>query len=245
MRRLLLSLFGLLLLGAAGYGGWTQAVKPGRFPLEELRVRGATRTGLEPIKEAMAAPLGSNLLAIDLKGARERLLALPWVRRVEVDRIFPDALAVSVVEKQPVCLALVGETLVLLDEYGQTIKPLEKGDPVLAPIVRPPEGEEGPEEVVALLNLLARQAWLKEYISEARGLAGGRWVLTTRRGIRLLLPPQPEASLELLARLQAKHNLLDRPLRQVDLRIPRRVAVRPLQGSMPPEPKPPTARGKP
>lgn len=229
--RLILNLVALgLLAGAVGWG-WHEARQPGRMPLREIRFQGLVHTDADKALEVVAIPKETNLLRIRPDDVRERMLEhLPWLRDVDVRRLYPDALAITVMEKTPVCMGRDRDgRVMLMDEYGTPIKPLEAGDPLQPPLVTPhgSRDDEG-ARVVALVNLLGRHPWLKPRISDANGLPGGRWVLNTREGVRLLLPPEGDAALEVLKQLQEKYQLLDRRIRQVDLRISGKAAVRPL-----------------
>lgn len=206
--------------------GWHEANKPGRFPLQEMRLSGLVNTSVEQTNEAVGAEKGVNLLHIDPRTVKIRLESLPWIRSVHVKRQFPSTLIVRVVERVAVGMVREKDRLFLVDEYGVPIKPLEKTDPLMLPIIVSAPGEEKAAQVVWLINLLSRHAWLKDHISEAVGLPGGRWTLYTKQGIKLLLSQRTDQELELLRRLQEQFAVLDRKIRQVELRIPGKAMVR-------------------
>ncbi|MBF0434584.1 MAG: FtsQ-type POTRA domain-containing protein [Magnetococcales bacterium] len=222
----ILILLGILFLVASLALGWWVANQPGRFALQRIQLNGFAKTTKAEALDQIGVQAGANLLWVDPRTVRDRLQVLPWVRSVWVRRVFPDTLVIEITEKIPVCMGLVGEKLVLLDEYGQPIKPYATGDALLLPVVRPPPNKDGPREVVWLINLLDRFPGLKEMISEAVGHAGKRWSLYTRRGVKLLISERADQELELLMKLQKKYRILDRKIRQVELRIPGKVAVR-------------------
>ena len=226
MLRLLVILGGILLVVATVVLGVWLARQPGRFALARIDLDGLVQTKQSTAMEKIRIQGGSNLLRIDPRVVKERLQDLPWVRSVQVRRVFPDALSVQISEKIPVCMGIVDERLVILDEYGQPIKPFEVGDPYRLPVVRPKNKQEAAREIVWMINLLDRFSSIKEIISEAVGFAGKRWVLYTNKGVKLLISENAEQELELLLKLQKKYKILDRKIRQVELRIPGKVAVR-------------------
>ena len=72
------------------------------FPLREMTVRGAlTHTPLAEIEQAAAGRVTGNFFAVDLAEVRAALEGLPWVRRVEVRRIWPDRLEATLEEHVP------------------------------------------------------------------------------------------------------------------------------------------------
>ena len=57
-------------------------------------------------------------------------------------------------------------------------------------------------------------------------MPGGRWTLYTKQGVKVLLSKRTDQELALLKRLQEQYAVLDRKIRQVELRIPGRAMVR-------------------
>ena len=225
----LLSLIGLL-LGATL--GWQEVNKPGWFPLQEIRISGLANTPMALAMEATGVEKGNNLLAVSPRVVHARIARLPWVRSVHVKRQFPSTLLIRVVERVAIGTVREEGRLFLVDAYGATIKPMEKDDPLMLPIVVSAEGEgegEGEEkktQAVRLISLLAKHTWLNNRLSEAVGLPGGRWTLYTRDGVKLLFSKRTDQELELLKRLQEQYAVLDRKIRQVELRIPGKAMVR-------------------
>ncbi len=206
--------------------GWHEVSQPGWFPLQEMRVSGLIHTSVAQATEAVGVEKGSNLLGVNPRTVQVRLESLPWVRSVHVKRQFPSILYIRVVEKVAVGMVREEDRLFLVDEYGVSIKPLEKGDPLMLPIIVSAPGEEKAAQVVWLINLLAKHAWLQQRISEAVGAPGGRWTLYTKQGVKLLLSNRTDQELDLLKRLQDQYAILDRKIRQVELRVPGRAMVR-------------------
>lgn len=69
------------------------------FPLREVSVRGTlAKTSREDIEAAMQSRISGNFFAADLAAIRAALEQLPWVRRVDVRRAWPDRIEVSLEE---------------------------------------------------------------------------------------------------------------------------------------------------
>ncbi|MBF0180828.1 MAG: FtsQ-type POTRA domain-containing protein [Magnetococcales bacterium] len=227
-------LAGLCLLA---WQGWEMLKLADLFPLQKIHVRGLVNTSRKDAFLAMETPKGTNLLSIDPEKIRSRLLSLPWIHSVQVKRVFPGTLTISLTEKNAACLGRMGERLMVMDEYGKPIKPFEVGDPLLLPVITPLPGPHQAANVVWIVNLLDKHAWIKDRISEAVGQAGGRWDLYTKKGVKLLLSNRGDQELALLHRMQKHYKILDLRVRQIELRIANRVAVRPESGpeALPPE----------
>lgn len=162
-----------LLYGAATllivYGCIHYVVHLPVFPLREIRVIGDVgHVTNEQVAAVMARELRGNFFTVDLAQAREAFEKLPWVRKVNVRRQWPDRLEVAVEEHQP--LARWGSTA-LVNAHGEVFEaaissklPVFFGpegtavevvtryaefDRLLAPIGRK----------VVLITLSARRAW--------------------------------------------------------------------------------------
>lgn len=227
MVRNLLTLLVMALMVASGWFGWQQARQAGRFPLRDVQLLGLVHTSPGQVQAVLGFEKGVNILTVDPEEVQSKMLTLPWMRKVAVDRILPDRLLITVEEKNAVATGRNGDNLVVLDEYGTVIKPLSPGDPLQPPIISFTRGEGASSEVVRFLNLLSRHPWLKGRLSEAVSLSAERWVLYTQEGVRILLSKQGDQALETLRRLQDQHKILDRNIQQVDLRVSGRVAIRP------------------
>jgi len=70
--------------------------------------------------EAMVKPnvVARGVLNADLEKIREKLASYPLIREVEVARLLPDRLRVTIVERQPVALARKGNSVVCVDDEG-------------------------------------------------------------------------------------------------------------------------------
>jgi cell division protein FtsQ len=162
-----------LLHGAAAllifYGCIQYVVHLPVFPLREIRVIGDVgHVTNEQVAAVIARELRGNFFTVDLAQAREAFEKLPWVRKVNVRRQWPDRLEIEVEEHQP--LARWGSTA-LVNAHGEVFEaaissklPVFFGpegtavevvaryaefDRLLAPIGRK----------VALMTLSARRAW--------------------------------------------------------------------------------------
>jgi cell division protein FtsQ len=196
------------------------------FPLREVELRGKlAHTAGGEVELAMRGRIEGNFFAVDLAQPRAALEQLPWVRRAQVRRVWPDRLEVTIEEH--VALARWGDGG-LVNVQGERFA--GKSDAAL-PLFAGPAGSEGEvtrryqrfAELLAplaapleSLNLSPRQAW------RAR-LRGG---LTLELGrdtpndpVELRLERFVAVFPQTLARMQRQHEY-------VDLRYPNGFALR-------------------
>jgi len=108
------------------------------FPLREVQLRGAlAHTTRAEVEQAARGRIEGNFFAVDLSQARAALEQLPWVRRVQVRRVWPDRLEVTLEEHVP--LARWGD-LGLVNVQGERFA--GRSDAAL-PLFAGPTGSEG------------------------------------------------------------------------------------------------------
>jgi cell division protein FtsQ len=87
------------------------------FPLRQITVRGPlAHVSAAQIEQATRGRIVGNFFSVDLAAVRQGLERLPWVRRVNVRRVWPDGLEVSILEH--VALANWGADA-LVDSLGE------------------------------------------------------------------------------------------------------------------------------
>lgn len=108
-------LFGCAALLAA-VAGLRLLLESPLFPVREILVRGTLKNAQRADLEQAAKGFGGNFFAVDLATVRARLEQVPWVRRVDVRRVWPDRVEASVEEH--VALARWGDDA-LVNTFGE------------------------------------------------------------------------------------------------------------------------------
>ena len=139
IRRGLLWGFAAALAAAGLVHAYAWVAAPGRLPVRAVHVQGALAR-LDPAAlQAMVAPeLSDSMLTQDIAALRRRLEAEPWVRTARVRRSWPDALAVEIVEQEPVARWEAGG---LLNDRGERFDPAGAEVPGLARLAGAPGRE--------------------------------------------------------------------------------------------------------
>ncbi|HEX2592819.1 MAG TPA: FtsQ-type POTRA domain-containing protein, partial [Rhizomicrobium sp.] len=86
------------------------------FGIQEVHIGGNVRTPPETITAVLGFEPGQSIFSADLRTAREKLLHLPWVADATVQRRYPDAITVSLVEKLPYALWRSNDRRVFITE---------------------------------------------------------------------------------------------------------------------------------
>lgn len=135
-RRLLLPTLSLLLFAALGLGGLVVLRTHARFAVSRVVLEGVPEARRAEAEELTDAWIGRPTLFIDLEGPVAELSKRSWVAAASARRVVPGTIAVVVVARPPVALALRedrGGELWTVDRTGSFIGPyagraLSRGD---------------------------------------------------------------------------------------------------------------------
>ena len=95
-----------------------QLASASSLAIRRIEVSGNRRVSRGEVDAVLADLVGHNMVTANIAQARRKLLALPWVADAEVRRLFPSALAVTIVELRAVALGRIGDRLQLIDPTG-------------------------------------------------------------------------------------------------------------------------------
>ncbi len=115
--RRFLTIFALvaLALGALGFSLFSPT-----FYIGQVTVKGTSNTTLVHTIQHMGM-LGQNIFLIDIAGFTSRVDALPLIASADIEKVWPNALTVSVVERQPVLLWQTPRGTYSVDSHGIVI----------------------------------------------------------------------------------------------------------------------------
>ena len=185
---------------------------------------GRGHTSRDELLAALGTIRGAPILAFDVNLAKERVAKLPWVRRVSVERMFPDTVLLTVEERAPLALWQNEGTFSLIDYEGEVIlrDQLEDFRELLIVV-----GADAPVHAATLLETLGSQPEFLGLVRAAIRVGGRRWNLRLSGGIDVKLPEDGAGTAWLrLAQYQRSHGVLERDVTVVDLRLPDRLIVR-------------------
>lgn len=104
----------LLLLSGVGFIIWLH--EPTTFPIKTVRIEGNLRYLDQPQLQQTLTPLVSGgFFSIDVTALHHTVSKNPWVESVVIRRVWPDAVALTVLERQPVAR---WKQSALIDRHG-------------------------------------------------------------------------------------------------------------------------------
>lgn len=200
------------------------------FRVEEILVVGRRETTRKELLGAVRLVRGAPILAFDLEVAKKRLEALPWIKTASVGRMLPDTVMLNVVERRPLALWQHKGVFALIDTDGEVImkENLDRFSDLLVVV-----GPDAPLHAAKLLQVLATEPQLMDWVEAAIRVGGRRWNLRLKNDIDVRLPEENTAKAwSRLAEYEKTHRVLERDVQILDLRLPDRLIVRKV-------PKPP------
>ena len=194
------------------------------FRVQEVMVSGRHETDRDTLIQSLNVARGAPILAFDIDDAKRRIEALPWVRATTIERMLPDTILVSIVEREPLALWQQDGKLHLVDADGVVI--LDKGlDPYKDLLLVIGEGAQS--RAAELIALLGTEPVLMHQVTAATWVGERRWNLHLRDGIVVCLPESdPTTAWGKLAEYHRVHRVFDKDVTVLDLRIPDRLIVR-------------------
>jgi len=193
--------------------------------VQNVLLGGRRNTPQRAVNRAVGLRRGDAILGVDIAAIRRRLKAIAWVREATVMRRLPNTIAIHIVERQPFALWQRKRKLVLVDELGVVITARRLGAFRKLPIL---VGRDAPRHAARLFAMLKSEPRLARRVISAVRVGKRRWNVEFRNGIQVRLPEtDPRVAWRRLARLDARHKLLARDVRVIDMRLPDRLILQP------------------
>ena len=202
----------------------TQTAKLG-LKVDKVTLQGRRYTSRRDVIRAARLKRGDPILGFDIDQLHERLVKLLWVSEAIVKRHWPDTVDIQVTERQPMVLWQRKGRLYLMDKDGVAItsRGLGRFRDLLIVV-----GPGAPKAAPILLTMIASEPELARQVTSATFIGKRRWNLKLKGGIKVRLPENnPHKAWRRLAHLNAKHRLLARDVRMIDMRLPNKLLIRP------------------
>lgn len=201
------------------------AAKTLGFGVDTVTISGLGRLRETEVLAAAGIDPHSSLPFLDAEVAREGLEALPLVRSASVRKLFPDQVTIGLVEREPFALWQVDGQVYVISADGEVID-VFSDDPRYAALPHV-VGEGANTRLEDYFAIVDAAGPLRTRIRAGTLVAERRWTLKLDTGLDVRLPERdPMAALERLVALEVRHDLLEKDIIAVDLRMPDRVVVR-------------------
>ncbi|PRD45189.1 cell division protein FtsQ [Phyllobacterium phragmitis] len=193
------------------------------FAIEKVDVAGNRETSDIDVLGELALDGETSLIGLNAEEARKAIAALPWVESVDVRKIYPGTVHVSMRERKAFAIWQRDKELSLIDSEGDDIVPFSGRHADLPLIVGDGAGTAAKDFVAQVAAFPHLAGKVRAYIR----VADRRWDILFENGVRVMLPENKvEATLAALENLDQENGLLSRDILAVDMRIEDRMSVR-------------------
>ncbi len=193
--------------------------------VSKVVVKGRANTPEPLLRAAIGVHRGDPILGFSVEQARKRIETLSWVEHATVERRLPGTVVVHLQERRPFAIWQHDGKFVLIDRAGQIVAHRDVAQFRQLPLV---VGAGAPEHAAALLDALTNLPTVQSHVTAAVRVGKRRWNLLMKNGTSVMLPEgHASVALDRLQQLQRDHEVLDRPLAVIDMRLPDRLVLRP------------------
>ncbi len=191
---------------------------------QDIQIEGLKNVQSTHVLDAIGVAEGSSLIGFDAVRARKQLSDLDWVIAATVQRLFPNRLHITVVERRPYAIWQENKRFHVIDHTGQVMSKLSPKKWSHLPVVA---GVGAQQAAAELVNQLEAHSSLRLLVRAAARVADRRWTLYLANGIKVMLPARGVTeALQRLAGLESGQGILGRDIASIDLRLNDRIALR-------------------
>ncbi|HEX6141606.1 MAG TPA: cell division protein FtsQ/DivIB [Geminicoccaceae bacterium] len=198
--------------------------------VDQILLDGRIRTSRQAVLDHLGVHAGDPILGLAPEDLSARLEDLTWVESAEVVRLLPGTLHVRLSERRPLALWQKDGRLALIDHAGGVVPTGDGRDELLRAYgnLRIVVGDGAAGQAAKLFAALSSEPELWSKVVALTFVGGRRWDVRLDRGIDVLLPDRdPVAAWRRLARVAREHDLLERAVTEIDLRLlPDRMRLR-------------------
>ncbi|WEX76341.1 cell division protein FtsQ [Sinorhizobium numidicum] len=193
------------------------------FAIEDVRVSGNAQTSEIDILQQLGLDGTTSLVALDIAEARRLIAELPWVQAVTVRKIYPGTIEVTLTERKAFGIWQHGSDLSLIERSGSVIAPLRDNKFAALPLF---VGRDAETAAAGFYDEFSRWPEFRSRVKAFVRVAGRRWDLRLDNGIVVKLPEKDVArAMQVLSEMEERHQLLERDIAAVDLRLEDRTTV--------------------
>ncbi len=198
------------------------------FSVQSLYLDGRSRSSMQEINKVMGIKKGDPILRISLDEVRQRLEKVESISHASVERALPGTMYVHIVEREPVALWQNNGKIALVDDNGVVMTGLDMEPYKQLPLII---GTDAPSHVREILGLLATQPDLSRRFAAAIWVSERRWNIRINNRqndvIEIKLPESDATGAwKKLAEMQENQQVLDRDIKEIDLRLEGRMFIK-------------------
>ncbi|EJF84525.1 hypothetical protein MCU_00103 [Bartonella elizabethae Re6043vi] len=193
------------------------------FVVTQVDISGNKRLTKQDILKMLKLDAAPSIFTFDVERARSLLEKQAWVQSANVQKIYPNRMHISIVEREPYAIWQHDSIIDIVDHTGRVIVPFKGGIVRDLPLV---VGQGAQNAAKGFIQALSVYRQVYDRVRAFVRVGDRRWDLVLDNGMRLMLPEN--GALERLSSLISSgrmQDLLSRDILSVDLRLADRITV--------------------
>ncbi|MDI2112511.1 cell division protein FtsQ/DivIB [Commensalibacter nepenthis] len=196
--------------------------------ITKILITGCNLTSEQDVKDALGIQIGDSIFNFSVQDAQKRLNDLPFADHVLLKRQLPNTIIIHITERTPFAVWQFNHQFKLIDRKGEIVNDHgmsgKDGKAFLQlPLV---VGYGANTSASELVDILSSQPEIKKHVVAAVRVGNRRWNLDLKNHAVVLLPENQELpAIQRLNRLQKEMQILDRPIKTIDLRLADRLII--------------------
>ena len=203
-----------------------QLAKTG-FVVSHLTIGGLEQLDAQAVIGAAEISQGAPILLLSLSEMKTKLEDHPQILSASVERELPNRLRITIEERRPVAVWQHQGAQHWLDVEGKLLADSRGEDVPLPEHVLVLTGDDAPRHMPDLQALLNAAPDMREQVKAAQWVGRRRWNVWLANQVNVMLPAEGAVDRwHQLAALNRQHNILDRQVDSIDLRLAGKAFVR-------------------
>lgn len=205
--------------------GFHNQIAEAGFKLETVEINGRNHTTHQELNDALKLQNGEPILSINLTEKRLQIEQLGWVESAYLERLLPNTLRLTIIERTPIALLQTDEGHQLIDDNGGIINGAAPETFSHLPVV---SGKDAARSANHLIEILKTEPELYAEIWAIQHISKRRWNVHMKNGITIKLPEnEPGFAWSRLARFEHRNQIIQRDLAIIDMRLQDQILIEP------------------
>jgi len=124
--RLIKILIFYLAIGFLGWNFFTFIFSSNFYNIEEVIIKSNDCLSEDEIFYKSGIQLGENIFKLDLKRSKDFLMQEPWIKEVEIKRVIPNKIIISIKERKPAAIVHIGEEYFSSTKEGIVLSKIDR-----------------------------------------------------------------------------------------------------------------------
>nr|CBI78111.1 Cell division protein ftsQ homolog [Bartonella rochalimae ATCC BAA-1498] len=193
------------------------------FVITHVDMSGNKNMTKQYILKLLGLDVHPSIISFDVDKARSTLEQQIWIQSVDIRKIYPNRICISMVEREPYAIWQHDGVMDVIDDTGRIILPFQAGLVQNLPLV---VGQGAQKAAKLFIQSLLPYSQFRDRIRAYVRVGDRRWDIFLENGVRIMLPEQGAVErLVALLKTNTAKDLFSRDALSIDLRLSDRITI--------------------